>query len=383
MNVLMVTERYFPIWGGAESQLRQLIPHLVSKGFSVEIVTRRWHREMMRRETIDGISVYRLGVPGRSWWATVLFVFSLFVFFIRIGTKIDIYHSHGAVNMGALCRVARGLTGNKNVAKIATAGRIPGLSNKLAGRFLLSLFQQSDAIICMTEEIRKELVDICTPIAAVRRITNGVDGKRFSPVSDRQRILWRERWNIKDRDYVVLFSSRLVPRKGLNILLNAWPAIKKKHPEAWLFIVGSGTDQPDSTEEQMQRKVDKENLTNVHFLGETNAPEQYLAMADLFVFPSKQEGFPNALLEAMAVGLPVVATRIGGVTDIVQDNETAILFELENSNDLASQIISCFSRPDLAEKMGKQARQYVLAQYSFESIANQYVALYEDLVVED
>jgi glycosyltransferase involved in cell wall biosynthesis len=360
--------------------LRQLIPHLVSKGCNVEIVTRRWHLEMDRQGSIDGISVYRLGVPGNTRWATIVFVLSLLGFFIRNRKKIDIYHSHGAVNMGALCRVARWVTGKKNVAKIATAGRIPRLRRRLMGKLILFLFQQSDAIICMTDEIQKELVDIRTTSVAVQRITNGVNGDRFSPMPTEQKISCRRRSDIRDGDKVVLFSSRLVPRKGLDILLDAWPEIMKEYPESRLFIVGSGVDQPDSTEEQMQKKVAKENLTNVHFLGETSATEHYLGMADLFVFPSRQEGFPNALLEAMAVGLPIVATRIGGVTDIVQENETAILFESENSNDLAGRIISCLSRPDLAEKMGKLARQYVLSHYSFDSIATKYVDLYRDLV---
>ncbi len=383
MNILMVTERYFPIWGGAESQLRQLIPYLVSRGCAVEIVTRRWHMEMDRQEDIDGVSVYRLGIPGSSNWATIVFVLSLFVFFIRNRKKVDIYHSHGAVNMGAFCRVAKAFTGKKNVAKIATAGRVLRLSTKVHGRVLLTLFKQSDAIICMTEEIQKELTAINTSTAIIRRITNGVDGNRFSPMSTEQKISCRQRSDIRDSDKMVLFSSRLVPRKGLDIILDAWPEIMKEYPESLLFIVGSGVDQPDSTEKQMQEKVDKENLANVHFLGETSVTEHYLGTADLFVFPSRQEGFPNALLEAMAVGLPIVATRIGGVTDIVQESETAILFELENSNDLASRIIFCLSRPGLAKKMGKMARQYVLSHYSFDSIATKYVALYRDLVKED
>jgi len=383
MNILMVTERYFPIWGGAESQLQQLIPYLVSRGCTVEIVTRRWHLGMDRQEDIDGVSVSRLGIPGSSNWATLIFILSLLVFFIRNRTNVDIYHSHGAVNMGVFCRVAKILTGKKNVTKIATAGRISKLSTKLYGRFLLALFKRSDAIICMTEEIQKELSDINTPAAAIRRITNGVNGNRFVPVSSKQRILWRQHWGIKDSDKLILFSSRLVPRKGLDILLNGWPVIQENYPNIWLLIIGSGTDQSDSTEKQMREKVNREKLINVQFLGETNKLEQYLGVADLFVFPSKQEGFPNALLEAMAAGLPVVASRIGGVIDIIEENKTGILFESGNSNDLALQISSCLARPETLKKMGKQARDYVLTQYSFEAIATQYVAVYRDLLKEN
>jgi len=383
MNVLMVSERYFPVWGGAENQLRQLIPHLVSKGCQIEIVTRRWHPEMAKEERIDGVSVHRLGVSGDTSWATIVFVFSLLLFFLKNRKKVDIYHSHGAVNMGALCRFAKLFTGQKNVVKIATAGKISSLKKKIFGIITLTLFKQSDAIICMTAEIMQELVDIGTSDGTIQRITNAVDSSRFVPVSSRRRIAWKRNQGLERDDKVILFSGRLVYRKGLDVLLDSWSTVQKEHPEVQLFIVGSGKDQPDSTEEKMRLKVNLEKLTNIRFLGKSDKPEKYLGMADLFVLPSRQEGFPNALMEAMASGLPVVASRIGGVTDIVKENETAVLFASENSNDLSQQIISCLGRPDLLAKMGEQARRQMLTQFSFESVALQYIGLYRRLIGEN
>lgn len=101
----MVTERYIPIWGGAENQLRQLLPYLVRSGREVAVVTRRWSRDLPSSEVVDELPVHRLGIPGTSPLATLLFITHLFFFFITTGRKCDWYHSHGAVKMGAICRI--------------------------------------------------------------------------------------------------------------------------------------------------------------------------------------------------------------------------------------------------------------------------------------
>ena len=88
--------------------------------------------------------------------------------------QIEILHSHGAVNMGALCTVFAHILGKKNVTKIASAGRIPTLAEQIFGKIVLSVFKKSSAIISMTDEIDTELMDIGTPVEIVHRITNGV-----------------------------------------------------------------------------------------------------------------------------------------------------------------------------------------------------------------
>lgn len=244
------------------------------------------------------------------------------------------------------------------------------------------MFKKSNAIICMTDEIRSELEAINTPDELIYSLTNGVDGNRFQKYAKEKCTEWRSAQGLMPTDRVVLFSSRLVAGKGLDILLAAWNTIYEQYPDCWLFVVGSGKDQPDSIEQQMRSLADQEGLLRIKFVGETDSPESYLGMADLFVFPSRHEGFPNALMEAMAVGLPVLASRIGGVIDLVEENVTAVLFESENSGDLARQLDFCLARPDYLKTIGKQARLHMLKNYSFELIASQYVSLYKDLLGE-
>lgn len=381
MNILMVTERYVPIWGGAENQLKQLIPHLTSCGCTVRVVTRRWHRTMPPTEYIDGTLVFRLGIPGTGLVATSVFILALLFFTVRHRAWIDILHSHGAVNMGALCWAVARLLRKKNVAKIASAGRIPPLSHNAGGRFLLSFFKKSDAIISMTDEIDGELEAIGVDQRKVKRIVNGVDGQRFHPYDNEERTRIRSALNIDVDAPLLLFSSRLAADKGLRVLLDAWPEIHAKYAQAWLFIVGSGANQKNSIEEEAKRKAELNNLPHLKFLGETSTPEEFLGAADIFVFPSRKEGFPNALMEALVAGLPVVASDIGGVREIIKNQLMGRLFAAGNAEDLVKKATEVLSDLESAKERAKTTRRYMMENFSFSLIASSYFSLYSELLV--
>ncbi len=378
----MVIERYLPIWGGAENQLRQLIPFLNKRGCTVEIVTRRWHNEMPKKELIDGVQVHRLGLTGSSAASTLIFIFFLLLFLLTKGRHFDLFHSHGAVKMGVLCRMAGWCLTKPNIVKIATAGHVTKLAGNWQSSWLIPIFKSSSAIIAMTDEIEEELKSQDVSEQVVKRIANGVNCSRFSPLPLSQKIQWKKENNIGEESEIVLFSSRLVPRKGLDVLIEAWSLVGKKYPEVFLLILGSGKNQPDSIEELMKNKVAEKRFENVRFLGETSTPELYLGLADVFVFPSRQEGFPNALMEAMATGLPVLGSHIGGVTDLVEDKKTGFLFTPESSSDLADNIVSLLHDAELCEKTGQQARKNVLDNYSFETISARYMDVYLELATK-
>jgi glycosyltransferase involved in cell wall biosynthesis len=382
MNILMVTERYIPIWGGAENQLKQLIPRLTQLGCTIKVVTRRWHRTMLPIERVDDTEVFRLGIPGTGIFAASMFVFALLLFIIRHRTWIDILHSHGAVNMGALCRVSAWFLGKTNVAKIASAGRIPPLSDKISGRILLFFFKQSDAIISMTGEIDRELEVIGTNLRKIKRIVNGVDGDKFFLFDEREQKKVRCELGLPVDSPVVLFSSRLVAGKGLRVLLDAWPLIQAKNPRAWLVVLGSGVLQNNSIEEEVKQRVEVDKLPNVKFMGETTKPEVFLGCADAFIFPSRREGFPNALMEALVTGLPVIASDIGGVTEIIINDRLGVLFQSGNTEDLVTKVVDVLGNLDYAKKQAMFTRRYMMENFSFGLIASRYFSLYKELLVD-
>lgn len=381
MKILMVTEIYLPIWGGAENQLRQLIPYLVERECSVSIVTRRWHEDWAKKDQVDGVNVVRLGVPGRSKIATLIFVMSLLKYLLIEGRKVDILHSHGAVNMGALCSIMARIIGKKNIVKIASAGKISPFTTTISGQLVLWMFKKADIVIAMTDEIKEELASINCKRDKIIQITNGVDAERFKPASPEEKVQWRKMSGLRPESRIVLFSSRLVFGKGIDLLLEAWRTIADEFPDTYLLIVGSGEDQQDSIEQEMKSAVEKEGIPHVIFLGATTTPEKLLRIADIFVFPSRKEGFPNALMEALATGLPVVASNIGGVKPLLKDNYTGILFDNENIAQLSEKLRETLGEMDRAQKLGEKARLEMIERFSFHKIAQSYRNLYSSLKV--
>lgn len=376
LKILMVTERYVPIWGGAENQLRQLISHLPGN-HQIQIVTRRWQHGWPRYDNVDNTPIIRLGIPGETRIATILFICHLFIFLVWNGRRFDIFHSHGAVKMGAVCQIASFLNGRKNIVKIATAGKIMPLKKHLVGRVLLYFFKKSNAVICMTAEIKSELFYIGFPEEKIVPITNAVDCRKFlRQHSELERKKFRKNLNLPEDACVVLFSGRLVYRKGLDVLIKAWHGIGPGRKNIFLLIIGSGKDQPDSIEIEFKKQIKDMQISNIIFVGETDTPELYLANGDIFVFPSRQEGFPNALMEAMASGLPVAATRIGGNVELVTHGKTGLLFEQGSHEELYRCIEQLYENKDLMRKMGASARRHMEELYSFERIAGRYNDLY-------
>lgn len=379
MKILMVSERYLPIWGGAENQLAQLAPHLAGRDAEVEIVTRRWKPEMAPREYINGIVVRRIGVPGTGANATVIFSISLFILLLRERRCFDVVHSHGAVNMGALIAAAAMFTRRPTVAKIATAGRISLLRRTLPGRLVLALFRRVDAVICMSSEIRRELEAVALDPGRIVRIENGVDSDRFAPQGETNRADWRRENGLAADAVVAVFSGRLVRRKGIDVLIEAWSLVGPVALGAQLYLLGSGADQPDSVEQEMRDGVRNNATPNIVFVGNTARPEDYLNIADLFLFPSRCEGFPNALLEAMSAGTATIASNIGGCADLVRSGETGILVEPDDPRALAEQLAHLLGENETRDRLGRAARLHVVEHNGLQQIAARYLELYERL----
>lgn len=372
----MVIERYSPIWGGAENQLRQLCSHLARNGCEVSVVTRRWERGVPARDLVDGVAVRRIGLSLGSLPGSLAFAAALFWYLLKHGGKTDIIHSHGAAALGALCALAARSTGTRCVAKIATAGRIPKLDRNILGRSVLASFKRADVIVCLSDEIHGELDRIGVSKDRIVRVPNAVDTDRFQPFSPERRRDWRRGKGVGEHAPLVVFSGRLVPRKGPDVLLDAWVQVIARHPDAHLVFLGSGLAQVDSVEPALRLQVARESIANVTFEGATDKPEDFLGGADVLVLPSFKEGFPNALLEAMAAGLASVSTRIGGVVDLIADGDTGFVVPPGDADALADRICLLLANPEVRCEMGKRARSQVLENYQCGKIFARYHTIY-------
>lgn len=210
------------------------------------------------------------------------------------------------------------------------------------------------------------------PVSKICVIPNGVDAARFTqaPPAD------LAQFGIPAQSRTLLFVGRFDPQKGPFVLLAATKDLLPRHDDLHLLLVGDGP-----LGEKMRAWVAKENLqSRIHFAGRRNDVPTLFRAADLFVLPSLWEGLPNVVLEAMAAGIPIVASRVEGVSDLLDDNRTGLIVPPNSSADLAEAIDRLLADPEHGRQMGRQAQHIVQAGFGWERIVEKYEHAYHDLL---
>lgn len=183
---------------------------------------------------------------------------------------------------------------------------------------------------------------------------------------------------LKQDEKVILTSGRLSKEKAQADLISAFAIMRGQRPDikARLVILGDGPERTALTQLAMRLGVSAE----VNLVGHVNNVASWYKIADIFVLPSLSEGSPNSLLEAMAMKLPIVATRVGGIPEMVTDSQDALLVPARNVKDMATAIHGLLTNNELAEKLARKARETVLTEFAPEKRQREIVALYRQTV---
>jgi glycosyltransferase involved in cell wall biosynthesis len=197
----------------------------------------------------------------------------------------------------------------------------------------------------------------------------GVDLEQFSP-APKSRASVREELGLSDQDVVVMCVAEFTSTKNHAFLLAAWSKVAREEPCAHLLLIGDG-----QLKQSMERRIRVENIPNVHFLGFRGDVPQLLQSADIFVLPSRREGLPRSIMEAMAAGKPVVATDVRGNRDLVGNGVTGILVKLGDVVGLAQAILQLIHDPELRLRMGEAGREKMQA-YSLDHVIKEMSEIY-------
>jgi len=209
----------------------------------------------------------------------------------------------------------------------------------------------------------------------VRVIHNGVDVAKFkSARKDRIRLFP----DAGDGKLVVLVGNMHTDVKGHPWLIAAAPAVLEQFPDTRFVLVGEG-EQRSHFEKQVR---DLGFLQSFLFLGRRSDIPEILASCDIAVLPSRAEGLPNAVLEYMAAGLPVIVSRVGGNAELVQDGVTGMLVPSEDSAALSAALLKLLSEPALAARLAQAGHEFTVRNFSFERLVQDVDALYTELLSE-
>ena len=237
----------------------------------------------------------------------------------------------------------------------------------------LKYLKDVDCIIAISEGVRDVLLEGGVPAERIEVIPSGIDFSVYEYPASRDYI--RKELSFGEEDYLVGIIAHLADHKGHKYLIEATKILRDKAPRIKVIIVGEGPLRLD-----LDKQVNQSGLEDmVFFLGFREDIPQILASLDLFVLSSYLEGLGSILLDAMASSLPIVATRVGGIPEVVKDGKTGILVSARNPAALAEAIFNMYQNRKFAGLLGSAGHDLVHSRFSAQAMAGKVVVLYERL----
>ncbi len=366
MHVVNVLRR-----GGTEFGILKLMAGLGNDGFDHRIcATRRAEPDFVQAYSLENV----LSVAGTHREGFQFPFFRLRRIFRQYRPHIVHTRNWGAVEAIVAARLA-GVPVVVHSEHGYEVSNLRGLPHRQR-IFRRLTYSAADMVFTVTRELR----DYHARQAWMRPerisvIFNGVDTRRFSPCSE-TRVRLRKEFGFADECLVVGSVGRLVPIKDYPTLLNAAEQLLHRGINLYVLLVGKGP-----LLESLQRQVQNSRLLSgrVLFTGASDRVPELLNAMDVFVLPSLGEGMSNTLLEAMACGLPLVATRAGGNSEIVEDGESGWLYTPARVEELADRLEHLSTHVEIRSRLGQNAREQALRQFSLDAMLQRYRDLYLDL----
>lgn len=381
-RLVCVIRRFWPLVGGAERFMGDFAVEAHRQGRHTTVVTAQWENSWPRFFHYREIPVYRLRQIKLRFLGTFLYMMALRQWLRRQLQHCDLVFvsmlKHDAV------ATLWALEKRRPVVLIANGSGATGdcawQKEALFGGWIRRVCARADAIIAPSREIQQELLASGYPRKRVFYLPHGV-AIPPQPDSDARRQARENlgashpRLRLRPDDLLAVYTGRLHPAKGLYELVDAWRQVVDRFPNLRLWLVGEGP-----IADELQQKIVARQLQHAVLLaGRFDDVSEILRAADLFVFPSHQEGMSLALMEAMAHGLPIVATDIPGNRELVKGDESALLVPVQAPQALATAVTRLIEHPEFAQRLGQAARTAAIRDHSLEDCVKKHLELFDEL----
>lgn len=322
-KILIFSTAYLPLVGGAEIAVKEITDRLGDYDF--DLITARLDSKLPKKEVVGRVNVYRIGL-GYSWDKFILMFTGHW-----LASKL-----HQNKNYDAMWAIMASFGGLSAVCFKKNYSHVPFLltlqegdnlktiesKTKILGSWWRNIFLLADSVQCISNYLAVWAKEIGVAPGKVVVVPNGVDTTLF----------FNQNLNL-DHNFNLVTTSRLVYKNGLDLIIKALPLL----PETVvLHIAGVGPE--ESNLKELALKLGVLNRVVFHGLIPYEQLPQFLATGRIFIRPSRSEGLGNSFLEAMAVGLPIVAPLVGGIPDFLEDRQTGLVIEAENPIDIADKI---------------------------------------------
>ena len=378
LNVLLATDYFSPhVGGGVEEVTHDVAQELLKLGHQVAVVTLDTCKASPT-EDLDGIHVYRARPVDLTGAFGVQSAISTEV--VRLMREVcrkeqsDVLHANNlyffttiaaCLNLRALRKPLVTTLHLGSISEMEGKARyVAGLYEKSVGRWIL---RKSSQIVAVSQAVKRYAESLDVEPSKVSVVPNSVDTLKFRPASQGDR---------REGFVRVGFIGRLISNKGPQYLVEAAPGVLRDFSNVQFMVAGNGP-----MLQGLENRVHELGIKRAfRFLGTVPSNAEFLKSCDFLVRPSLTDGMPLTVLEAMACGIPTVASRVGGTSEILQDGDTGFLVEPRNVDELVSRISTLVADSNLRLEMGGRARKFIERYYSWNQVAAQLSAIYQDVL---
>ncbi|HNR44250.1 MAG TPA: glycosyltransferase family 4 protein [Methanofastidiosum sp.] len=385
MKIVMFAHNFLPKIGGLEIVTYESSKRLVEMGHNVKIITSTYGNCSIK-EVIENIEIIR--IPKLNFMEKFGVPYPIFSPIIlkeaRESIKwADIVHAHGHPYISSLVASKYSKKYNKPLVLSIHNSFIDyknfflNFLENLNDKFISSQTLKNTDIVISTCKYFDDYIKKINPKIESRIIYNGIDTQNFLGVNENEKEQIREKLNIPQNTFICLTVGRITYKKGIDNIVEIAKKIKEK--DIIFYIVGNGPDY-----DLIKSLINKFNLEKKIIM--MGYAEIYLLkllyqVSDIFILPSRGgESLTLVIAEALSSNLPVIATKSGGVSEIIIEDKNGYLVEIDDINSIIEKIYLLYNDKDLREKLGINGRKYVEDNYSWEKYMNSTLSIYEKLI---
>ena len=342
-----------PTKSGAEIHGENHAQQLIKLGNFVTLMTKKRFFFTAARENFNGIDLVRLHPPFR--WLEI---------FLRLLTThrdIDAFYIIGTPKFSVWAILFAKIF--KKPVTLALTGKAEIFNAKDSWRN--KILAMCTHYVATTREIRDGFIERggISP-EKISILPHGIDTAKYPQSNEKIRRELKISHGIKPTQKILLFCARVVKDKGVDTLQEVWKILHKKFPNALLYVVGGGLN--ELLDELRKKSVEMDN--SIKIIGEVDAPQEFYQLADVYIFPSRHEGLPTSLLEAMSSGLPAVTSDIGGCEDVISDGINGYRVYSEDSAAFAEKISILFNDDERRKVFGERAAKLIRETCDFATV---------------
>ena len=407
VKLLLIAPTFYPTHGGAELRFFRYLPFLKNNGVDVHVIsgtpkrkkftaadeTAEWRKssnsKLISKEKIQGAQVYKYKLPERNGTKRLAILLDQTIKHCQLEkTCPSIIHIISPISTKLITRL------EKLKALDVSIVFSYCLAHSFSDIYLIRYWQKKqirkvykfyDQIITASDVLKDFVLDI-DPNANVKIIPNGIDAEKFSPLSNREeKLILRKKLKLPTDGIYITLVGAIHPRKGTDLLVNAWSKLINEYVNLHLLLIGPRYDQTREELKDFKQNIEASILRsnrheNIHFIGQINNVDEYLKASDMFVYPSAKEGMPNAVLEAMACGLPTLLTPFIGLSQDFGEPSSEYLIAERNETDIAKNIKAMLDDESLFEGLSKRSRAWIENTMDLNTSVRAHVIAYNLLI---